>query len=143
MFAENHIRLITFDRPGYGGSDRWISRRVIDAAADVAEIADFLGIDMFAVMGASGGGPYALACAAGLAGRVLAAAAVQSLAPFDALGLDFAAGLPDDSRQEIEAAQAGLEQLEVLFAPFAAGIASDPNYRSRSRLRRCARGSPD
>src|ERR1039457_6640174 len=58
------IRLITYDRPGYSGSDRNRGRSVADAADDVAAIADALGIDRFSVVGRSGGGPHALACAA-------------------------------------------------------------------------------
>ena len=56
------------------------------AAADVAGIADALGIDRFAVMGHSGGGPHALACAALLPGRVLAAVSGSGLAPRSAEG---------------------------------------------------------
>ena len=58
------IQLISFDRPGYGESDRLEARRVADAAADVLTIADAYGLDKFAVVGRSGGGPHALACAA-------------------------------------------------------------------------------
>ena len=58
------VRLIAFDRPGYGGSDRQFGRRVADVAADVAAIADALEFDRFAVLGRSGGAPHALACAA-------------------------------------------------------------------------------
>src|SRR4051794_39170038 len=56
------VRLISYDRPGYGGSTRMQNRRVVDAAADVDAIADRMGVDRFAVVGRSGGGPHALAC---------------------------------------------------------------------------------
>ena len=62
--AERGTRWVSHDRPGYGGSTPHPGRDVASAAADVASIADALGIDRFAVMGASGGGPHALACAA-------------------------------------------------------------------------------
>ena len=62
------VQLISFDRPGYGESDRLEGRRVADAAADVLAIADAYGLDRFAVVGRSGGGPHALACAALLPG---------------------------------------------------------------------------
>ena len=65
--AERGIRWVSHDRPGYGGSTPRPGRDVASAAADVASIADALGIDRFAVMGHSGGGPHALACAAVLA----------------------------------------------------------------------------
>jgi len=87
------IRLISYDRPGYPGSDRAYGRTVADAAEDVRAIADHLGIDRFSVVGRSGGGPHALACAALLPHRVICAAALSSLAPRDAKGLDWEAGM--------------------------------------------------
>lgn len=74
------VRLIAFDRPGYGGSDRKPGRRVADAAEDVACVADSLGLDRFAVLGRSGGGPHALACAALLPDRVTRVAVLVGLA---------------------------------------------------------------
>lgn len=76
------IRLVTSARPGYGGSTSNADRDVASAAADVAAIADALGVDRFAVLGYSGGGPHALACAALLPGRVTAAATLAGLAPY-------------------------------------------------------------
>jgi pimeloyl-ACP methyl ester carboxylesterase len=87
------VRLITYDRPGYGNSDRLGRRRVAHAAKDVAAIADHLELDRFAVVGRSGGGPHALACAALLSDRVTRAAALVTLAPPDAAGLDWYAGM--------------------------------------------------
>jgi pimeloyl-ACP methyl ester carboxylesterase len=78
------IKLISYDRPGYGDSDRRENRTVVDAATDVAAIADFLDVDQFSVAGRSGGGPHALACAAQLGDRVARAAVLVSLAPADA-----------------------------------------------------------
>src|SRR5215469_3490909 len=74
------VRLIGYDRPGYGASDRRPGRQVGDAAADVRAIADALGLDRFAVVGRSGGAPHALACAALLSGRVTRVAAMVGLA---------------------------------------------------------------
>lgn len=68
------VRTIHLDRPGFGLSSRQPRRRLIDWPNDVREIADALGIAGFAVVGISGGGPYALACAARLGGRVTRAA---------------------------------------------------------------------
>jgi pimeloyl-ACP methyl ester carboxylesterase len=62
---------------------------VASAAADVASVADALGIEQFAVMGHSGGAAYALACAALLPERVLAAVCASGLAPYHAQGLDW------------------------------------------------------
>jgi pimeloyl-ACP methyl ester carboxylesterase len=78
--------VITYDRPGYGQSDRHPGRRVADCAADVAAIADELGFERFAVRGGSGGGPHALAVAALLGDRVTRVACAVGAAPFDALG---------------------------------------------------------
>jgi pimeloyl-ACP methyl ester carboxylesterase len=75
------IRLISYDRPGYGDSERHAGRSVADCADDVASIADHLGLDTFAVVGRSGGGPHALACAARLPTRVTRAAVLVSFAP--------------------------------------------------------------
>jgi pimeloyl-ACP methyl ester carboxylesterase len=80
--ARRGIRLVTYARPSYGGSTPAPERDVAAAADDVARIADALGIGRFATMGASGGGPHALACAALLGDRVLAVACLASLAPY-------------------------------------------------------------
>jgi pimeloyl-ACP methyl ester carboxylesterase len=82
------IRWVSHDRPGYGGSTAQPGRDVGAVAADVASIADALGVGQFAVMGHSGGGPHALACGALLPERVLAVVAGSGTAPFDAEGLD-------------------------------------------------------
>src|SRR4051812_29684645 len=60
------VRVISVDRPGIGNSDPAPQRSLMDAAADVATIADQLGIDRFAVLGHSAGAPSAMACAAAL-----------------------------------------------------------------------------
>lgn len=80
--AARGIRLLSYARPSYGGSSPHPGRDVASAAADVARIADALGIGRFAVMGASGGGPHALACAALLPDRVLAAVCLAGLGPY-------------------------------------------------------------
>ena len=84
LAARRRIRLVAYARPGYGGSTPMPGRSVADAAADVAAVMDELGIERFAVMGASGGGPHALACAALLPARVLATVAIASPAPYSA-----------------------------------------------------------
>jgi pimeloyl-ACP methyl ester carboxylesterase len=87
------IRLISYDRPGYGGSHPLPGRSVAHAADDVRAIADHLGIDKFAVVGRSGGGPHALACAAKMPDRVTSTAALVSFAPSNADGLDWYEGM--------------------------------------------------
>jgi pimeloyl-ACP methyl ester carboxylesterase len=83
------IHLITYDRPGYGGSDRLEGRRVVHAAADVAAIAQNLGLCRFSVVGRSGGSPHALACAALLPHAVRSVAVMASLAPPDTAELSW------------------------------------------------------
>jgi pimeloyl-ACP methyl ester carboxylesterase len=85
--ARKHVRLITVDRPGYGGSDFQKGRRIRDWPADLSALADFLGLDRFAVCGHSGGGPYVLACAAFLSQRITAAGVISGLAPVDTPGM--------------------------------------------------------
>jgi len=101
------IRWVSYDRPGYGGSSARRGRDVASAADDVASIVDALGIDRFGVMGHSGGGPHALACAALLPDRVVAAVAVAGPAPFDADGLDWFAGMAASQLASLGAAAAG------------------------------------
>jgi pimeloyl-ACP methyl ester carboxylesterase len=96
------IRLIGFDRAGYGHSDANLGRSVSDVAADVAGMLDALGADRFATWGHSGGGPHALACAALLPDRCVAAATLASVAPYDADELDFLDGMGELNVQEIQ-----------------------------------------
>ncbi|MBK1674555.1 hypothetical protein CKO35_14885 [Ectothiorhodospira shaposhnikovii] len=77
------VRLIVPDRPGYGWSDPLSERRVVDWATDMATLADTLKIRRFRVLGLSGGGPYALACAAILPDRVIRVSLVSALGPLD------------------------------------------------------------
>ena len=74
MFAEQQgIRLIGVDRPGIGSSTPHQYENVLAFAADMQTMADVLGVGKMAVVGLSGGGPYALACAAAMPDRVIAA----------------------------------------------------------------------
>lgn len=101
------VRWLSLDRPGYGGSTPLPERDVASVAADVAAVADAFGVDRFAVLGHSGGGPHALACAALLPGRVTAVASGAGLAPVDAAGLDWFVGMGPNST--LPAAAAGRE----------------------------------
>jgi pimeloyl-ACP methyl ester carboxylesterase len=114
--ADRGIRFVSYDRPGYGGSTPNPGRDVASAAADVATIANKLGIGRFAVMGHSGGGPHALACAALLSDRVLGAVSISGLAPAAAEGLDWFACMADAGAAELRAAAAGRKRLEAYLA---------------------------
>jgi pimeloyl-ACP methyl ester carboxylesterase len=99
--AERGLRLIGYDRPGYGGSSPRPGRSVADCVGDVRAICADLGIDRLAMWGASGGGPHVLACAALLPDLVVAAASLASLAPFDADGLDYFDGMAPENVDDI------------------------------------------
>lgn len=79
--ARLRIRYVAVSRPGIGGSDRAPGRRVVDFAADVRQLADALGLERFDLAGVSAGGPYALAVAHALPGRVRRVAICSSLSP--------------------------------------------------------------
>lgn len=70
------IRVIAPDRPGFGLSTFQPSRRIVDWPADVKALADHIGIKRFAVLGLSGGGPYAVACAYALPKQTMTACGV-------------------------------------------------------------------
>jgi pimeloyl-ACP methyl ester carboxylesterase len=121
------MRLLAYDRPGYGGSDPHPGRTVADAAGDVAATANALSIDRFAVEGGSGGGPHTLACAALLPDRVVAAACLAGVAPYPAEGLDWLDGMGQDNLDEFAAALAGRETLEPFLRRQAnAMLAAEP-----------------
>ncbi|MGH7123729.1 MAG: alpha/beta fold hydrolase, partial [Stellaceae bacterium] len=83
--AELGVRLIGIDRPGIGRSDPHAYPSLIHWASDVAEVADRLSVDCFAIQGMSKGGPYALACAYALPDRVRACGLISTVPPTDAL----------------------------------------------------------
>jgi pimeloyl-ACP methyl ester carboxylesterase len=98
--AERGLRLISYDRPGYGGSSPQPGRTVADCAADVRAICADLGIDRLATWGVSGGGPHVLACAALLPDLVCAAASLASPAPYGADGLDYFTGMGQENADD-------------------------------------------
>jgi pimeloyl-ACP methyl ester carboxylesterase len=110
------IRWIGYDRPGYGASDAHRGATVASAAADANRVADHLGIGLFAVVGHSGGGPRALACAALMSRRVVAAVSISSPAPWTAGGLDYFAGMSEGSARELRAAAQGRAELGQVLA---------------------------
>ncbi len=79
------IRLITFDRPGYGKSDPVPKRSLLDWPHDIEQVLDSMKISRFSVAGVSGGGPYALACAKSLPNRVRQVVLLESLCPVEDL----------------------------------------------------------
>jgi pimeloyl-ACP methyl ester carboxylesterase len=122
--AERGIRHVVYLRPGYGESERCKGRSVADCAEDVVAVADALGVERFYTAGRSGGGPHALATAALLPERVIAAATIAGCAPRDAEGLDWLDGMGQENIDEIAAADAGDEALLAFIEPFGAKLIS-------------------
>jgi pimeloyl-ACP methyl ester carboxylesterase len=122
------LRVILAARPGYEGSTPRPGRRVADVAQDTAAVLDELGADTFVTAGWSGGGPHALACAAALPGRCLAAASIAGVAPYQARGLDFLAGMGQENVDEFGAAvrgEAALTQFLEREIPAVSAITGD------------------
>jgi pimeloyl-ACP methyl ester carboxylesterase len=117
------LRLVSWSRPGYGASTRRPGRSVADVVDDVSAILDHLGADRCVTAGWSGGGPHALATGALLPNRVSAVLAIAGIAPYDARGLDFLAGMGAANIEEFGAALAGEEALRTFLDAEAAGLA--------------------
>jgi pimeloyl-ACP methyl ester carboxylesterase len=122
--AERNVRHISYSRPGYSGSGRLAGRTVASCVEDVAAIADWLGYERFHSYGGSGGAPHAIACAALLPSRVISAAVIACPAPFDAVGLDWAAGMGSENLEEIAAARGGADELEAYLEGVAPAMAN-------------------
>ena len=120
------VQLISFDRPGYGDSDRKEGRQVADVAADVQAIADAYNLRKFAVVGRSGGGPHALACAALLPERTTRAAVLVSIAPRGADGLDWFDGMAQSNVIAFTAASNGYAGIAAHTKPVADAIRANP-----------------
>lgn len=107
--AADRARLgyLSYSRPGYGDSTRQPGRSVADCAADVAELAGALGVRRLHVVGWSGGGPHALACARLLPGLVASTATIGGVAPWGAEGLDWLAGMGPENVEELGLAVEG------------------------------------
>lgn len=109
------INLVGYERPGYGYTQRAEGRDIAWVAADVARFADELGVDEFATWGISGGAPHALACAALLPDRVIAAAAIAGPTPYGVEGLDWLDGMGEGNIVEFNAALSGEDVLRPLL----------------------------
>ena len=112
------LRLVGWSRPGYGSSTRQPGRTVADVAADTAAVLDHLAAEQAFVVGHSGGGPHALACAALIPDRVLGTALIAGVAPWDADGLDFLEGMGAETHVEFGAATRSEDELAAYMEPF-------------------------
>jgi pimeloyl-ACP methyl ester carboxylesterase len=137
IYQRAGVRLITYDRPGYGQSTRQRGRDVAAAARDVAAIADSLGFDHFAVYGGSGGAPHALACGALLAGRVTRCASIVGPAPYGDGGLpgdEWFIGMVEGNVREFQWALAGEETLRREMEPMAKELLTSVESESANAL---------
>lgn len=123
------MRLVTYSRPGYGAStprpvpEGWPVPIVVDAD-DTTALLDHLGMDEYVTLGWSGGGPRALACAATMPGRCRAAASLAGVAPREAEGLDWLAGMGPENVRDFEAADRGREAFRPIAEQEAAELGS-------------------
>jgi pimeloyl-ACP methyl ester carboxylesterase len=105
------LRLVTYSRAGYGASSRRPGRSVADVVPDMEQVLDHLGVERCVTAGLSGGGPHALAMAALLPQRVSGALVIAGVAPWEAEGLDFLAGMGEQNVEEFGAAREGEDAL--------------------------------
>ena len=106
------LRVIVPDRSGYGRTSPWPGRTLTDVAEDVTALADRLELERFDVIGFSGGGPHALACATRMPKRVCRVGLVSSLAPFEHTGID---QMGDGARQLWKLASTDIESFAQAF----------------------------
>jgi len=121
LARERGLRVVSYDRAGYGTSTPQPGRAVVDVVADVEDVLDALGVERYASFGGSGGCPHSFACGA-RSERCLAAAAIASPTPYPAEGLDWIAGQGEENVAEWEAALAGPEKLEPYLEHEAARV---------------------
>ena len=118
-----HVRMIVFDRAGYGASSRCPGRGISVIADDAAELLDHLGLEAVHAIGGSGGGPHVLAFAATRPERVRTATVVVGMAPLEESDLG---ELIELNRQAWHAAREGWEAMCELLAPRREEALADP-----------------
>ena len=122
LIESRGLRYVTYGRPGYGDSTRVPGRSVADLTADVRHLSAALGLRRLFVVGWSGGGPHALACAALLPDLAVRVATIGGVAPYDAEGLDWLAGMAPENIEEFGAAAAGPAELQANLETQSAGL---------------------
>ena len=103
---ERGLRLVTTSRPGCGNSSRQVGRSVVDVVADTKAVLAMISAERCVVGGWSGGGPHTLACAARL-DEAAAVLLIASVAPYEADGLDWMAGMGEENVTEFGLAVRG------------------------------------
>jgi pimeloyl-ACP methyl ester carboxylesterase len=126
LYERHGVRMVAYDRPGYGRSDPHLGRSISDAVDDISAIADELGFERFVVVGGSGGAPHALACGALLGERVIRVGALVTPAPSDSPDFDFFTDLAEINVKEFGAAVEGREAIEAHLQPYVDELRRDP-----------------
>lgn len=109
--ADRGLRYVAWSRPGYGDSTRQAGRAIVDVVGDAAAVLDSIGADKAYTLGWSGGGPHAMATAAKLPNRILAAATMGGVAPYPADGIDWFEGMGPENIEEFGASLQGPDAL--------------------------------
>jgi pimeloyl-ACP methyl ester carboxylesterase len=113
--ADRGLRYVAASRPGYGDSTRQPGRSVADVAADTAAVLHWMEADRAYTLGWSGGGPHAMAVAALLSERIIAAATIGGVAPYPADGIDWFDGMGPENIEEFGASLEGPEALTAFI----------------------------
>ena len=121
LARERGLRIIRYDRAGYGGSTPNPGRSVVDVVADIEDVLDAFDVERYVSLGGSGGCPHSFACGARSA-RCLAAGAIAAPTPYPAEGLDWLAGMGEENVVEFNAALEGPEKLEAYLEGEAAKL---------------------
>ena len=109
---ERGLGWVSWSRPGYGSSTRFEDRRVADIVTDARGVLSSIGASRAYILGWSGGGPHALACAALMPEQVMGVTCIAGVAPYDAAGLDFLEGMGEENIVEFGAAVQGPRALD-------------------------------
>jgi pimeloyl-ACP methyl ester carboxylesterase len=121
LALERGLRIIRYDRAGYGGSTPNPGRSVVDVVADIEDVLDALDVERYVSLGGSGGCPHSLACGS-RSERCLAAGAIAAPTPYPAEGLDWLAGMGEENVVEFNAALEGPGKLEPYLESEAAKL---------------------
>lgn len=120
---ERGLRILRYDRAGYGGSTPNPGRSVVDVVADIEDVLDALEVERYVSLGGSGGCPHSFACGA-RSERCLAAGAIAAPTPYPAEGLDWMAGMGEENIVEFTTALEGAAKLEPYLEDEAAKLAA-------------------
>jgi pimeloyl-ACP methyl ester carboxylesterase len=122
--------VLSIDRPGHGLSDHQPGRTLLGWSQDVADFADALDLESFAIMGWSGGGPYVLACAAGIPDRLTAAAVLSGTGQFETRESRRAVSSLD--RKMLALSTRSQLAARMMMKPIVVGVRRAPNLALKS-----------